>query len=90
MFETFHPTFLYESLWCTAIALFIIYLGGRLRAGQSFALYVAMYCLGRLYFESLRVDPAHTFLGLSINIFISLIVGLGALATFLRISPAKR
>jgi prolipoprotein diacylglyceryl transferase len=87
---TFHPTFLYESLWCAAVALLIIYIGSRLRAGQSFALYVTLYCVGRLYFESLRVDPAHTFLGLRINIYISLLLGIGALITFLRISPSKR
>lgn len=86
----FHPTFLYESLWCIAIAILLIKIGHRLRAGQTFALYVALYCLGRLFFEYLRVDPAHLIFGLRLNILVSLILGIGALATFLRISRDAR
>jgi prolipoprotein diacylglyceryl transferase len=65
----FHPTFLYESLWCLAVAAFVVFVfegrlrPGRVKPGQSFALYVALYTLGRWYFESLRIDPAFTHVG---------------------------
>jgi glutamine phosphoribosylpyrophosphate amidotransferase len=39
-----------------------------------FALYVGGYFLGRLWVESLRVDPASIVLGLRVNIWISIIV----------------
>lgn len=46
----------------------------RLGHGQAFALYVAAYCTGRLWIESLRVDTAERVLGLRLNIFTSVIV----------------
>ena len=47
-FETFHPTFLYESIWCTLLAFALIKWGGRLKSGQVFSLYVIGYSIGRL------------------------------------------
>ena len=46
-FATFHPTFLYESLWCLARVRHarVGRAARRLRRGQAFALYVAMYTL---------------------------------------------
>jgi prolipoprotein diacylglyceryl transferase len=66
---TFHPTFLYESLWCLGIAGAILVIERRvkLRAGQAFALYVALYTLGRWYFETLRIDEATQVGGFRIN-----------------------
>ena len=86
----FHPTFLYESLWCLAIGILLMAIGSRLRAGQTFALYVTLYCLGRLYFEFLRVDTAHLIFGIRLNILVAGLVGVGALTTFLRISQSSR
>jgi prolipoprotein diacylglyceryl transferase len=67
--ETFHPIFLYESLWCLGIVGVILFVEKRvrLRAGQAFALYVALYTLGRWYFETLRVDEATHVGGFRIN-----------------------
>jgi prolipoprotein diacylglyceryl transferase len=55
--ETFHPTFLYESLWCIGVALVLIWADRRFRMGHGrvFALYVALYTLGRSWIEYLRV-----------------------------------
>lgn len=56
----FHPTFLYESLWC--LALFIILamlarkLERRLRPGDLFAGYLIGYPLGRFWIEFFRPD----------------------------------
>ena len=85
-FETFHPTFLYEAIWCTAIAVLILKFGKRLKAGQSFALYVATYCLGRFFIELIRIDSANTIAGLRVNLWVSVLVGVGVLTYFARAS----
>jgi prolipoprotein diacylglyceryl transferase len=81
---TFHPTFLYELLWNLAAAAVVIWADRRYRLGhgRAFALYVATYCLGRLWIELLRTDPAETFFGVRLNVFTSIIVGLLAVAYF--------
>jgi prolipoprotein diacylglyceryl transferase len=82
--ETFHPTFLYESLWNLALCAFLIWLDRRqvLRPGYLFPAYVAGYFVARLGLEMLRVDPASLVLGLRVNIWVSL-VGVAAGAAFL-------
>ncbi|MDP9407128.1 MAG: prolipoprotein diacylglyceryl transferase [Actinomycetota bacterium] len=79
---TYHPTFLYEALWNTGVAALVIWADRRFRlgGGRAAALYVAAYCSGRLWIEALRVDAAERVLGLRLNIWTSLIVGLAALA----------
>ena len=89
-FETFHPTFLYESLWCLLIGLLLIKFSPRLLGGQVFSLYILAYCAGRLVFEALRIDEANLILGIRLNIFVALLVGgLSALA-FRRFSKQPR
>ena len=77
---TYQPTFLYESLWCFLGALFLIMWDRRLRSqnGLIFWLYVAWYCFGRFFMELLRIDPAHRFLGLRINLWVAAILFLFA------------
>ena len=77
-FETFHPTFLYETIWCLLVAALLIWLTPKLKAGQSFAIYVALYCVGRFGIESLRIDDANEILGLRVNLWTALFVGLTA------------
>ncbi|WP_328948200.1 prolipoprotein diacylglyceryl transferase [Streptomyces sp. NBC_00184] len=73
---TYHPTFLYESLWCIGVALLVIWADRRFRLGhgRAFALYVAAYCAGRAWIEYMRVDEAHHILGLRLNVWTALIV----------------
>ncbi|NTW40748.1 MAG: prolipoprotein diacylglyceryl transferase [Cellulomonadaceae bacterium] len=80
----FHPTFLYELIWNLAAAALIIWLDRRFRLGHGrvFWAYVVAYTAGRLWIELLRIDPANTFLGLRLNVWTSIVVGLGALVTF--------
>ena len=80
----FHPTFLYEMLWNFAAAALIVYLDRRFRLGHGrvFWLYVVLYTAGRLWIELLRIDPAETVLGLRLNVWTSVLVGLGALIAF--------
>ena len=90
-FETFHPTFLYESLWMLAVAGILVWADRRFQMGHGrvFALYVLLYCVGRLWIELLRVDTANTILGLRVNVWTSLLVGIGA-AAYLLISQRMR
>ena len=79
---TFHPTFLYESLWCVLTALVVIWADKRWRMGhgRAFALYVLVYTIGRTWWESLRIDDApRQLFGLRFNVSMSVAVGLGAL-----------
>ncbi|MFF4698694.1 prolipoprotein diacylglyceryl transferase [Streptomyces chattanoogensis] len=73
---TYHPTFLYECLWCLGVAALVIWADKRFRLGhgRAFALYVAAYCAGRGWIEYMRVDEAHHILGLRLNVWTSLIV----------------
>ncbi|MER5486995.1 prolipoprotein diacylglyceryl transferase [Streptomyces sp. NPDC002812] len=73
---TYHPTFLYESLWCIGVALLVIWADRRftLGHGRAFALYVAAYCVGRGWIEYMRVDEAHHILGLRLNVWTSIVV----------------
>ncbi|WP_030955511.1 prolipoprotein diacylglyceryl transferase, partial [Streptomyces sp. NRRL S-481] len=88
---TYHPTFLYESLWCIGVALLVIWAARRFRLGhgRAFALYVASYCAGRAWIEYMRVDDAHHILGLRLNVWTAIIVFLLAV-TYLVLSAKKR
>ncbi len=90
-YATFHPTFLYESLWLVGVAIIVIWADRRfnLGHGRAFALYVLLYTMGRVWIEALRIDSANQILGLRLNVWTSIVVGLGALA-YLVISARMR
>ncbi|WP_411136192.1 prolipoprotein diacylglyceryl transferase [Streptomyces sp. C10] len=81
---TYHPTFLYECLWCIGVAALVMWADKRFRLGhgRAFALYVAAYCAGRAWIEYMRVDEAHHILGLRLNVWTALIVLVLAVAYF--------
>ncbi|MEP7202415.1 MAG: prolipoprotein diacylglyceryl transferase [Ilumatobacteraceae bacterium] len=74
---TFHPTFLYESLWNVALCIVLLRIDRRfkLRPGRLFAMYVVGYAGGRFWVEGLRIDPAHTAGGLRINQWVAIVSG---------------
>jgi prolipoprotein diacylglyceryl transferase len=78
----FQPTFLYEALWDLGVAAVLIWAGTRLAHGQAFFAYMTLYCLGRVWIEALRIDPAQKFLGLRLNVWTSVVVGLTGAALF--------
>jgi prolipoprotein diacylglyceryl transferase len=71
--KTFHPTFLYESLWCLAVFGLLVWAERRFRIkrGQTFAGYIALYTFGRIFFEAMRSDPASEILGVRFNLLLS-------------------
>ncbi|MDQ6715588.1 MAG: prolipoprotein diacylglyceryl transferase [Actinomycetota bacterium] len=81
---TFHPTFLYESIFCLLLALVLVRLDRRLelRRGQVFALYIAGYPVGRGVIELMRTDDANTIFGLRVNSWVSMLVFLLGVALF--------
>lgn len=83
-FTTFHPTFLYELIWNVLIGFVLIYLDRKFKLGHGrvFALYIALYSLGRLFVENLRIDEARLVLGLRFNVFTSLTVIICGLVYF--------
>lgn len=79
-YATFHPTFLYESLWDLGVAVLVVWADRRFRLGhgRAFALYVAAYTAGRFWVEGLRIDEATHILGLRLNEWTSMVVFVGA------------
>ena len=77
---TFHPTFLYESMWNLALCVVLVQIERRwkLRPGRLFAFYLAGYFAGRFWIEGLRIDPAHVIGPLRLNQWVSVAVVVGA------------
>ena len=53
-----HPTFLYESIWCFGLFLFLIFFMEKRRSfsGQLALLYGILYSVERIFVEQLRTD----------------------------------
>lgn len=53
-----HPTFLYESIWCLLLFIFLVWFADHKRTfyGQIVALYGILYSIERFLVESLRTD----------------------------------
>jgi phosphatidylglycerol---prolipoprotein diacylglyceryl transferase len=91
---TYHPLFLYESLWNAANLVLLLWLGRkyqhRLKPGDLFITYLLVYPLGRFLLEFLRLDSAQ-IAGINANQTVSLIVALAAgVALFLRHRPGQQ
>ena len=84
-YTTFHPTFLYESLWnilLTAGIILWLEHRGKLAKGASIALYLIIYGTGRFVMELMRTDTTFRLLGLSRNGWLSalaVVFGIGML-----------
>jgi prolipoprotein diacylglyceryl transferase len=78
-FETFHPTFLYESLYNLLVVAILLRVGAtrRLRPGSLSLLYLVLYGAGRFLLELLRTDTTYRLFGLSRNGYVSLAVVVG-------------
>ncbi len=83
-YSTFQPTFLYELLFDLALAATLVWIIHHrpVRAPGIFALYVTGYSAFRIFEETLRVDPAHHFLGERLNFWVSCLLTLAGAAWF--------
>ncbi|HYP44513.1 MAG TPA: prolipoprotein diacylglyceryl transferase [Propionibacteriaceae bacterium] len=75
-YATFHPTFLYELLWCLGVAAVLLWADRRYRLGHGkvFALYVVLYTAGRFWIEALRIDQVNEVAGFRLNNYTSAVV----------------
>jgi prolipoprotein diacylglyceryl transferase len=83
--STFHPTFLYESVY-NLIGVGLLLLVDRLfriKPPALFALYVAYYSFGRFFEELLRVDPAKELGPLRLNAWVAIVMFVLATAFFI-------
>ncbi len=73
-YETFHPTFLYESLLNVALAFTIIWAGKRYPSlrGRLIGIYFMGYGFIRFLTELIRTDTTFRFIGLSRNAWVSI------------------
>lgn len=55
--QTYHPTFLYESIWCFILFFVLLYIDNHRKfQGQVFLLYGILYSVERFFVEALRTD----------------------------------
>jgi prolipoprotein diacylglyceryl transferase len=84
--QAYHPTFLYEAIWNLGVAGVVLWADRRWRLGhgRAFALYLALYAVGRSWIEALRIDDASRFFGLRLNDYVAGIVFMGAVTYLIR------
>lgn len=89
---TFHPTFLYESLWNLMVVLVLIKIDRmkRLTAGMLFIVYFALYSIGRIWVEALRIDEATKIAGLRVNIWVFSLLLLLSLGLLFKVEWKRR
>ncbi len=81
--ETFHPTFLYESLWNIGLLVpLVLWLErrGKLARGSSIGLYMVLYGTIRYLTELVRTDTTFRLLGVSRNGWVAFFVVLAGAA----------
>jgi phosphatidylglycerol:prolipoprotein diacylglycerol transferase len=61
-YSTFHPLFLYESIWNLMLMVFLLWMdrkhANKLMEGDIFLMYLIGYSTGRFFLEFLRLDAA--------------------------------
>ena len=88
-FSSFHPAFLYESLW-SLLTFFVLYFlvkrySSKLLDGEVMALYLIFYAIGRTLLELVRLDSRMVDFGfmqlnMAIATFVSLLIAVGMAA----------
>jgi prolipoprotein diacylglyceryl transferase len=90
---TFHPTFLYECLWCLIGFAVLVWADRRFRLGHGrvVALYIMIYTAGRAWNEMLRIDNVELedVFGLRFNVWTSIVLFIAALVWFV-VSARRR
>jgi phosphatidylglycerol:prolipoprotein diacylglycerol transferase len=80
-FSTYHPLFLYESLWSLATVFFLLWIGrkyaDRLKTGDIFLIYLITYPTIRFLLDFIRLD-ASMVAGINANQAVMAVVGVVA------------
>jgi len=90
---TFHPLFLYESLWSLGNMVLLLWLGrkyaDKLKEGDLMLVYMIVYPIGRFLLEFLRLDSA-LISGINVNQAIAALVAIiAAVVLVLRHLPKR-
>ena len=92
--STFEPMFLFESILDVACFFVLIWFirryWNRVPAGTVFALYVTLYNLYRVPLETMKIDPADIILGQRVNVWVSGLLFLVGLISFLILFRRRR
>jgi phosphatidylglycerol---prolipoprotein diacylglyceryl transferase len=93
-FETFHPLFLYESIWNLASFFLLLWLfrryGKKLISGDLFLAYLVTYPVGRFLLEFIRLDFVPMF-GINFNqMFMLLVAIVSGVVIYLRHRKPKK
>jgi prolipoprotein diacylglyceryl transferase len=94
-YSTFHPTFLYESVWNLLVAGVLLWADRRFKLGRGkvFALYIALYGFGRFFTEGIRLDFSYdTFGPIRFNQFVAALIclaGVGILVWLVKFKPGR-
>lgn len=92
IYNYYHPTFFYESMWCLIgfIILILIRKYCKIKTGQLTGLYLIFYGIGRFFIESLRQDSL-MFLNLKVAQIVSLLMLLiGVILCIIGIKKSKK
>lgn len=79
----YHPTFLYESLWCLLGFIILVIIRNKLYRGQTFSLYLMIYSIARFFIESLRTDSLMLF-NIKVAQLVSIILFIIGLIIFIK------
>jgi prolipoprotein diacylglyceryltransferase len=88
-FTTFQPVFLYQSVWDVALGVLLIWATRRfaLTGVRTFTLGAAVYGLGGLWMESMRIGPQPRLFGMPFDVWADVIILVLAIVTFLLTRP---
>ena len=89
--EYYHPTFLYESIWCLIgfILLLIIRKISNRKKGLLTSCYFIWYGIGRFFIEGLRTDSLYLF-NIRVSQLLSLLLVIGGLIGLILIYKGEK
>jgi prolipoprotein diacylglyceryl transferase len=91
-YATFHPTFLYESVWNLLVAGVTLWADRKFRLGRGkvFALYIALYGFGRIFTEHIRLDYSYSVFGpIRFNEAVAMLICLVGILLFIGLSKFR-
>lgn len=91
--HVFQPTFLYSIIWCMLGVLVLLLIEKKyhasLHAGQTFAIYLMWYGIGRAAIEHIRINASLYIGPFRINTLVALIVFVLGLILFIKLKTNK-